>query len=45
MCCAGSKRPLTEAVLVGVSQAAMVSGYVSAFLAERRAQLAERVSA
>lgn len=40
-----SKRPFTEAVLVGVSQVAMVSGYFGALLDERRARLPQRASA
>jgi GT2 family glycosyltransferase len=42
---ARSKRPFTEAVLVGLSQVAMVAGYFSALLAERRARPPQRANA
>ena len=42
---AGSPRPFTEAALVGVSQVAMVKGYLEALLEERRKSPAERLSA
>jgi len=42
---ARSKRPLTEAALVGVSQLAMIAGYGSAVMAERKTRTPERASA
>lgn len=40
-----ARRPLAEAALVGLSQVAMVSGYVRALVAERRAPPPTRASA
>jgi GT2 family glycosyltransferase len=42
---ARSRRPLAEATLMAVSQVAMVAGYVSAVLEERRARPPQRASA